>query len=67
MVHKNIVKIQRKMNQQNLLKIWLQVIYHTDFCIVCIHFTMGKSENVWFKKQNKKKKKKKKKKEKNND
>ena len=34
----NIVKISEKLNKQELLKICLQVIYPTDFCIICIHF-----------------------------
>ena len=30
------------MNKRNLLKICLQVIYPTNFCIICIHFYYGK-------------------------
>ena len=39
MFHKNIVKISEKLNQ---------VTYPTNFCIIFIHFTMGKSENIGF-------------------
>ena len=48
MFHNNIVKISEKMNKRNLLKIYLQITYSTDFCINCIHFYYGKSENIWF-------------------
>ena len=39
--HNNIVKISEKLIKQNLLKICPQVTYPTNFCIICIHFTMG--------------------------
>ena len=42
MFHNNTVKNSEKMNKQNLLKICLQVIYPTDFCIMCIDFYYGK-------------------------
>ena len=49
MFHNNIVKISEKLNKWNLLKICLQVTYPTDFyIIVALIFTMGKSENFWF-------------------
>ena len=48
MFHNDIVKISEKLNQQNLLIICLQVIYTTDFCVICSHFYYGKSENIWF-------------------
>ena len=47
MLHNNIVKISEKLNKWNLLKIYLQVTYPTNFCIIFI-FTMGKSENIGF-------------------
>ena len=31
-------KILKKMNKRNLLKICLQVIYPTNFCVICIQF-----------------------------
>ena len=36
------VKISEKLNKRNLLKIYLQVTYLTDICIICIHFYYGK-------------------------
>ena len=49
MFHNNIVKIWEKMNKWKLLKICLQVTYPTDFYKICILFYyMGKSENIWF-------------------
>ena len=42
MFHTNIVKISENLNKQNLLKICLQSIYSTDFCVICIHFYYGK-------------------------
>ena len=37
-----IVKISEKLNKRNLLKICLQVIYPTYFCIIGIHFYYAK-------------------------
>ena len=48
MFHNNIMKISEKFNKWNLLKIFLQVTYPTDFCIICIHFYYGKNDNIWF-------------------
>ena len=48
MFHNNIVKISENLNKGNLLKIWLQVTYPTDFCMIWLHFYYGKSENIWF-------------------
>ena len=42
MFHNNIVKISEKMNIEKLFKIFLQVTYPTDFCIIFIHFYYGK-------------------------
>ena len=67
MFHNNIVKISKKKKKKKKKKkrkkwtsgkICLQVTYPTDFCIICIRFYYGKSENIWFKKKKKKKKKK---------
>ena len=41
MLHNNIVKISEKMNKWNLLKIWLQMTYLTDFCMIWLHFYKG--------------------------
>ena len=38
MFHKSIVKIAEKINKRNLLKICLQVIYPTYFCVSYIQF-----------------------------
>ena len=40
--YNNIVKISEKLNKWNLLKIWLQVTYPTDFCMIWLHFHYGK-------------------------
>ena len=48
MFYNNIVKISEKLNKWNMLKIWLQVTYPTNFWIIGFIFTMGKSENIWF-------------------
>ena len=40
--YNNIVKISEKLNKRNLLKIWLQVAYPTDFCMIWLHFYYGK-------------------------
>ena len=40
--YNNIVKISEKLNKWNLLKIWLQVTYPTDFCMIWLHFYYGK-------------------------
>ena len=48
MFYDNIVKISEKLNKRNMLKIWLQVTYPTNFGIIGFIFTIGKSENVWF-------------------
>ena len=42
MFHNNIVKISENLNKGNLLKIWLQVTYPTDFCMILLHFYYGK-------------------------
>ena len=42
MFHNNIVKISEKLNKWNLLKIWLQITYPTDFCMIWLHFYYGK-------------------------
>ena len=42
MFHNNIVKISEKLNKWNLLKIWLQIIYPLDFCMIWLHFYYGK-------------------------
>ena len=42
MFHNNLVKFSENLNQQNLLKICLQVTHPTDFCIICICFYYGK-------------------------
>ena len=42
MIHNNILKSSEKLTKRNLLKFCLQVTYLTDFCIICIHFLMGK-------------------------
>ena len=38
MFYNNILKISEKLNKWNLLKIWLQVTYPIDFCIIWLHF-----------------------------
>ena len=40
--YNNIVKISEKLNKWNLLKIWLQVTYPTDFCMIWLQFYYGK-------------------------
>ena len=40
--YNNIVKISEKLNKWNVLKIWLQVTYPTDFCMIWLHFYYGK-------------------------
>ena len=40
MFHNNIVKISENLNKQNLLKICLQAIYPTDFCIILHAFLL---------------------------
>ena len=47
MFHNNIVKISEKLNKQNLLKIYIQVTYPTNFCINCIHFYYGKKGKIF--------------------
>ena len=47
MFHNIIVKISEKLNEQNLLKICLQVTYPTDFCIICIHFYDGEKMKIF--------------------
>ena len=42
MFYNIIVKISEKLKKWNLLKIWLQVIYPTDFCMIWLHFYHGK-------------------------
>ena len=42
MFYNNIVKISEKLNKWNLLKIWLQVTYPIDFCMIWLHFYYGK-------------------------
>ena len=42
MFHNNIVKVSEKLNKWNVLKIWLQVTYPTDFCMIWLHFYYGK-------------------------
>ena len=42
MFYNNIVKISEKLKKWNLLKIWLQVTYPTDFCTIWLHFYHGK-------------------------
>ena len=42
MFYNNIVKISEKLNKWNLLKIWPQVIYPIDFCMIWLHFYYGK-------------------------
>ena len=37
MFHNNTVKISEKLNKCNLLKIWLQINYPTDFCMIWLH------------------------------
>ena len=48
MFHNNIVKISEQLIKRNLLKIYLQVTYPTEFCITYIHFYYGQSETIWF-------------------
>ena len=38
MFHNNSVKILEKKNKLNLLKIWAQITYPTDFCMFWFHF-----------------------------
>ena len=45
-IHINIEKISEKMNKRNVLKIYLQATYPTDFCVFCIHFYYGKKWNI---------------------
>ena len=40
--YNNIVEISEKLNKWNLLKIWLQVTYPTDFGMIWLHFYYGK-------------------------
>ena len=40
--YNNNVKISEKLNKWNLLKIWLQVTYPIDFCVIWLHFYYGK-------------------------
>ena len=47
MFYNNIVKISEKLNKWNLLKIWLQVTYPTDFCMIWLHFYYGKKWKYW--------------------
>ena len=42
MFYNNIVKISKKLNACNLLKIWLQVTYPIDSCMIWLHFYFGK-------------------------
>ena len=42
MFYNNIVKISEKLNKWNMLKIWLQVTYPANFCIIWLHFYYGK-------------------------
>ena len=42
MFHNSIAKISEKLNKRSLLKICLQVIYFTIFCIICTQFYYGK-------------------------
>ena len=42
MFYNNIVKISEKLNKWNMLKIWLQITYPTNFCIIWLHFYYGK-------------------------
>ena len=44
----NIVKSSEKLNKWNLLKIWLQVTTLQISAWFGFIFTMGKSENTWF-------------------
>ena len=48
MLHNNILKISEKLSKRNLLKVYLQVTYPIDFCIICFHFYYGESENILF-------------------
>ena len=48
MFHNNIVKISENLNKRVLLKTSLQVTYPADFCIICMQITRGKSESIWF-------------------
>ena len=47
MFYNNIVKISEKLNKSNLLKIWLQVTYPTDFCIIWHHFYYGEKVKIF--------------------
>ena len=44
MFYNNIVKISEKLNK---LKIWLQVTYPIDFCMIWFHFYYGKKWKYW--------------------
>ena len=45
MFYNNIVKISEILNKWNLLKIWLQVTYPTDFCMIWLYFYYGNKRN----------------------
>ena len=47
MFHNNTVKISEKLNKQNLLKIYLQVTYPTDLCIINIHFLLWEKVKIF--------------------
>ena len=38
MFYNNIVKISEKLNKWDWLKIWFQVTYPIDFCMIWLHF-----------------------------
>ena len=42
MFYDNIMKISEKLNERNMLKIWLQVTYPANFGIIWLHFYYGK-------------------------
>ena len=48
MFYNNIVKISKKLNKWNMLKIWLKLPTLQIYASFGFIFTMGKSENIWF-------------------
>ena len=52
MFYDNIVKISEKLNKRNMLKIWLQVTYPTNFGIIWLHLLWEKVKIFDFLKTN---------------
>ena len=47
MFYNNIVKISEKLNKWNLLKIWLQVTYPIDFCMILASFLLWEKVKIF--------------------